>query len=85
MHGLPGKRYDSDGMDVRQYYGQDSNKPHLSVTNRKIFGVCGGLSEYYDISATAIRLSWIVAMVLTGVVPGIVAYLVAAIVMPKGV
>jgi phage shock protein C len=72
-------------MDVRQYYDQNSKKPHLSVGNRKIFGVCGGLGEYYDISPAAIRLSWIVLMILTGVVPGIVAYVVAAIVMPKGV
>jgi len=72
-------------MDVRQYYGQSPRRPCLSARNRKIFGVCGGLAQYYDISPAAIRLSWLVIMILTGVVPGIVAYLAAAIVMPKGV
>lgn len=68
-----------------QYYGRDPKRLCLSVRNRKLFGVCGGLAEYYGTNAAVIRLAWVVVMVLTGIVPGIVAYLVAAIVMPKGV
>lgn len=65
----------------------DEHEPkrlRLSVRDRKIFGVCGGLAEYYNVDSTIIRLAWIVVTILTGVVPGVVAYLVAAIVIPKG-
>lgn len=58
---------------------------HLSVKDKKIFGVCGGLAEYFNTDPTIIRLAWVIVTILTGVVPGVVAYLVAAIVMPKGV
>lgn len=55
----------------------------LSHKDKKIFGVCGGIAEYFNTDATIIRLVWILVTILTGVVPGVVAYLVAAIVMPK--
>lgn len=55
-----------------------------SVTDRKIAGVCGGLAEYFDIDATALRLLWIVLSILPGaIVGGIVVYLLAWLVMPK--
>ena len=56
---------------------------HRSSKNKKLFGVCGGLAEYFDVDVTIIRLTWIVVTVLTGIIPGIIAYLIAAIVMPK--
>jgi len=62
---------------------QEPRMLHRSSTNKKIFGVCGGLAEYFGADATIIRLGWIIITVLTGVVPGIIAYLIAAIVMPK--
>lgn len=52
--------------------------------DRKIAGVCGGVGEYFGIDPSVIRLGWIVITILTGIVPGIVAYLVAAIVIPDG-
>lgn len=46
---------------------------------KKICGVCGGLAEYLGIDPTVIRLVW--ALVgLCGA--GILAYIVAALVMP---
>lgn len=55
---------------------------YLSTKDKKISGVCGGLAEYFEVDASLIRLAWIVLTILTGVVPGIIAYLVAAIVIP---
>jgi phage shock protein C len=54
-----------------------------SRTNRKIAGVCAGLAEYLDMDITLMRLLWAVVAVLSGIVPGIIAYLVAWIVMPE--
>ncbi len=48
---------------------------------KKIDGVCGGIAEYFDIDPTLIRLIWIVFSCWGG--SGIVAYIIAAIVMPR--
>lgn len=57
---------------------------NLHLTNNKqLLGVCGGIAEYFDADPTLVRLSWVIITILTGIVPGIIAYFVAAIVMPK--
>ena len=48
-------------------------KLYISKKDRKIFGVCGGIGETYDIDPTLIRLivvflclaSWIIPLLLT--------------------
>lgn len=46
-----------------------------------ICGVCGGITEYFDIDPTIVRL---VAVVLVfGWGSGLIAYLVGAIIIPK--
>lgn len=50
--------------------------------DRKISGVCGGIGEYFELDPSLIRLGWIVITLLTGIVPGIIGYFVAAIVIP---
>lgn len=50
-----------------------------SQTDRKVCGVCGGIAEYFNIDPTVVRLAWAVIS-CTGT--GILAYIVAAIVMP---
>lgn len=55
-------------------------KLYRSRTNKKLFGVCGGIAEYFEIDATVIRLLWVLAVVFAGA--GILAYLIAALVMP---
>ena len=53
-----------------------------SRRNRVIAGVCGGLAEFYGISAFWFRLAFLIAL-LPGGVPGIGAYLIFWIVVPK--
>ncbi|HET7442007.1 MAG TPA: PspC domain-containing protein [Terriglobales bacterium] len=62
-----------------------ARRTHLvrSRVNRKIAGVCAGLADYAGMDATLMRLLWAIVAVLSGIVPGIVAYLVAWIVMPE--
>ena len=48
---------------------------------KKLDGVCGGIAEYFDIDPTLVRLAWI--LFSAGVGSGILAYIIAAIVMPK--
>jgi phage shock protein C len=49
---------------------------------RKIAGVCAGFAEYFDLDVTLVRLVWLIVGVLT-IVPGILAYFVAWIIMPE--
>ena len=48
---------------------------------KKLDGVCGGIAEYFDIDPTLVRLAWIFFSAFVG--SGILAYIIAAIVMPK--
>lgn len=48
---------------------------------KKLDGVCGGIAEYFDIDPTLVRLAWILFSCCGG--SGILAYIIAAIVMPK--
>ena len=47
----------------------------------KLFGVCGGLAEYFNIDSTIIRIAWILLTLAYGF--GLIAYIVCAICMPK--
>jgi len=58
-----------------------SKKLYRSKRQSVIAGVCGGLAEYFDIDVTIIRLVWVVAFFMGGV--GLLAYIVAAIIIPK--
>ena len=56
----------------------------LSDSDRKIAGVCGGLAEYFNVDATLIRLLWVVLSILfAAVIGGVIAYLLAWIIMPR--
>lgn len=55
---------------------------HRSRHNRMIAGVCGGLGEFFGISAFWFRLAFLIAL-LPGGIPGILAYLIAWLVIPK--
>jgi phage shock protein C len=56
---------------------------HRSRTNRVLAGVCGGIAEHYGSDPTAVRLAAIVIGLFTGIVPMVVLYIVAAIVVPE--
>ena len=59
----------------------ENKKLYKSKTNKKIAGVCGGLAEYLNIDATIVRLVWILATLFVGC--GILAYIIALLVMPN--
>ncbi len=51
-----------------------------SRTDRKVAGVCGGISEYLEVDPTLIRLFWLIAIFCMG--GGLLAYLIAWIIIP---
>lgn len=50
-----------------------------SNTDSMVFGVCGGLAEYFEIDSTIVRLALVAFSLLGG--SGILVYIIAAIVM----
>jgi len=57
-------------------------KLYLSKTDRKIFGVCGGIGETYDIDPTLVRLALVFLCLVTAVIPLLVTYFAAGIIVP---
>lgn len=51
------------------------------VKDGKILGVCGGIADYLDVDRTVLRLIVVALMLIYGT--GLLAYLIAALVMPK--
>ena len=50
----------------------------------KIAGVCGGIAEYLDVDSTIVRLVWVaLSIVPGGVFGGVLAYVLAWIIVPK--
>ncbi|MFR3729518.1 PspC domain-containing protein [Lacrimispora sp.] len=60
----------------------DNNQKRLyrSETDKMLCGVCGGIAEYFNVDATIIRLLWVL---LTCSGPGILAYIIAAVIIPR--
>ena len=58
-------------------------KLYLSNTDKKIFGVCGGIGETYDVDPTLIRLIMVFLCFATAVVPLAVTYIVAWAIFPE--
>ncbi len=52
-----------------------------SASDRMICGVCGGVAEYFEVDPTLIRILWIIFLLMGG--SGVLAYIIAAIVMPE--
>lgn len=57
-------------------------KLYKSTTNKKICGVCGGLSEFLNVDATILRLIWALLIFCAGT--GLLAYIIAALILPEG-
>ena len=49
---------------------------------KKIFGVCSGVAEYFDIDPIIIRILFVFAT-LSGALPGILPYIILALIMNK--
>jgi phage shock protein C len=58
-----------------------NKKLYRSETDKKIFGVCGGIAEYFDMDSTIVRLICAVLVLFWG--SGLLAYLIAAFIIPK--
>ncbi len=56
---------------------------YRSRTDRKIAGICGGLAEYLNTDPTIVRLIAVILLIFTGLVPMLLAYFLAWIIIPE--
>jgi len=61
---------------------QQKRSLRRSRSNKMIVGVCGGLAEFFGISAFWFRLAFIIAFIPGGV-PGVLIYLLMWIMIPS--
>ena len=67
---------------MTNYSNRPAKRLTLSVTDRKIAGVCGGIAEYFNVDPTLVRVITVALALLFG--GGLLAYLLAWIIMPEG-
>ncbi len=60
-----------------------TKKLYRSEKNKMISGILGGLGEYADVDPVLLRLVWVLIVIFTGFVPGLIAYFLAIIIIPK--
>ncbi len=61
----------------------ETKRLYRSNTNKVFAGVCGGLGEYFNVDPALLRLVWLLMVIFSGVVPGLVAYFFAIFIVPK--
>lgn len=55
-----------------------------SRSERMLLGVCGGIAKWLGWDPTLVRVGFVLLSICSAAFPGIVVYLVLAIVMPVG-
>lgn len=58
-----------------------SMRLYISNKDKKIYGVCGGLGEYFDLDPIIFRIAFIVGAFMGGV--GILAYVIMCFIVPQ--
>ena len=58
----------------------NGKKLRKSNTDKKIFGVCGGIAEYFGIDSTIVRIIWTILTFIWG--SGVILYFIVALIMP---
>jgi phage shock protein C len=54
-----------------------------SRADRKIGGVCAGMAQYLDLDTSLVRILWFFITLACGIFPGLVAYVLAWIIIPE--
>jgi phage shock protein C len=53
-----------------------------SQARKMLGGVCGGLGDYFEIDVTLIRLVFVALSLVTAIIPMVIFYLIAWIIIP---
>ena len=55
----------------------------IRSNDRVVAGVCGGLTEYFDLDPTLMRILVALVIFFSGIITGLIVYLVAALIVPE--
>ena len=69
-------------LGPRSYVQLSCKKLYRSKKNRKIAGVCGGIAEFIKIDPSLVRIIVIVLMIITGILPVFISYIIGSIIIP---
>jgi len=58
-------------------------KLYKSKENKIIAGIIGGIGEYFDVDPVMLRLAWLLILIFTAIIPGILVYLIATLIVPE--
>jgi len=58
-------------------------KLYRSQADRRLCGLMGGIGEYLEVDPTVVRLLFVLISLLTGIIPAMVTYFIACIVVPQ--
>lgn len=61
----------------------ETKRLYKSHNDKMVCGVCSGIGDYFNVDPTLIRLAWVVFTVLTMFWTGIIAYVIACIIIPE--
>lgn len=64
-------------------YMTPTKKLYRSTKNVIWTGLLGGIGEYFEIDPVMIRVVFVVFLILTGVFPGVLIYIVALFIVPE--
>ncbi|MEK7182933.1 MAG: PspC domain-containing protein [Patescibacteria group bacterium] len=56
---------------------------YRSKTNKIWLGILGGLGEYLRVDPVVLRLSFLAILIFTGFIPGLLFYIIGALIVPK--
>jgi phage shock protein C len=54
-----------------------------STSDRMVAGVCGGMARWLDWDPTALRIVYVLVSLFSGIFPGLIVYIILAVVMPS--
>lgn len=57
-------------------------KLYKSTTDKYLTGVLGGIAEYLNTDPTVVRIVYSTLTVFTGVLPGVINYIVCSVIIP---
>lgn len=57
-------------------------KLYRSKTDKVFTGLLGGLGAFFDIDPVLLRLGFVILVILSGFWPGVVVYIIAAVMVP---
>ena len=60
-----------------------SRKLTRSSSNKVIAGVCSGIADYFGVDPNAVRVGYVLLSILSVGFPGLLVYVILAIVMPR--